>query len=199
MIVKAISNKEDRDITISKLYPVLIKKENEIRIVDDFGGLSIYELKDFQIFTENVSSYIKDTDSLVYKLVDYSTFLEEYYNDEKKARENVVNSKKNIFDEDLTADELVELITSENYSNDEKISFIDVIGNEMSDKLARVLSKYFMNSCNRELELLLPTFKLLSKYHNQEVDDLFLKWISDDTIDNTSMQNIIIEYFNDFN
>lgn len=84
MIVKAISNKEDRDITISKLYPVLIKKENEIRIVDDFGGLSIYELKDFQIFTENVSSYIKDTDSLVYKLVDYSTFLEEYYNDEKK-------------------------------------------------------------------------------------------------------------------
>ncbi|EIP8168711.1 hypothetical protein LT208_002654, partial [Enterococcus faecalis] len=50
MIVKVISNKENRDITLNKLYPVLIKKENEIRIVDDFGGLSIYGLTDFQVY-----------------------------------------------------------------------------------------------------------------------------------------------------
>ncbi|MBC1614553.1 hypothetical protein HB937_14640, partial [Listeria welshimeri] len=54
MIVKVISNKENMDITINKLYPVLIKKEDEIRIVDDFGGLSIYELKDFQIYKDNI-------------------------------------------------------------------------------------------------------------------------------------------------
>ncbi|QSD77844.1 hypothetical protein F1B90_000340, partial [Listeria monocytogenes] len=52
MIVKVITNKANRDITINKLYPVIIKKDDEIRIVDDFGGLSIYELKDFQVFKE---------------------------------------------------------------------------------------------------------------------------------------------------
>ncbi|EQC2255917.1 hypothetical protein ACY3DX_002860, partial [Listeria monocytogenes] len=60
MIVKVITNKANRDITINKLYPVIIKKDDEIRIVDDFGGLSIYELKDFQVFKENIGSYKKN-------------------------------------------------------------------------------------------------------------------------------------------
>ncbi|EHE8517319.1 hypothetical protein JMM32_002637, partial [Enterococcus faecalis] len=138
MIVKVISNKENRDITLNKLYPVLIKKENEIRIVDDFGGLSIYELTDFQVYKENVGSYIKDMNLLVYELVDYPTFLENYYNDDKKARDNVNKSRLNIFEEDLNEDELVELITSEVYSSDEKIIFIEAMENKINDTSAKV-------------------------------------------------------------
>lgn len=199
MIVKVISNKESRDITINKLYPVLIKKEDEIRIVDDFGGLSVYELKDFKVYTKNSSSYIKDMNSLVYKLIDYPTFLENYYNDDKKARNDVANSQLNIFKEDLDVDDLVELITSEDYSNDEKITFIEAIENKMSDRSAKILAKYFQNRYDRNPELLLSVSILLSNYHIQEVYDLFLKCISDDTINNDSMQNIIIEYFNNYN
>ncbi|MGG5370198.1 hypothetical protein [Enterococcus sp. AZ196] len=199
MIVKVISNKENRDITLNKLYPVLIKKEDEIRIVDDFGGLSIYELADFQIYKENISSYIKDMNSLVYELVDYPTFLENYYNDDKKARNDVEKSRSNIFEEDLNEDELIELITSEVYSSDEKIIFIEVIENKINDKSVKVLAKYFQNNHNIEPEMLLPICKLLSKYQNQEVYDLFLSFISDDTINNDAMQNIIIEYFNNYN
>jgi hypothetical protein len=199
MIVKVISNKENRDITVNKLYPVLIKKEDEIRIVDDFGGLSIYELKDFQVYNENISSYIKDINSLVYELVDYPTFLENYYNDDKKARNDVDKSRLNIFKEDLNEDELIELITSEDYSSDEKIIFIEVVENKINDKSTKVLAKYFQNNHNIEPEMLLPICKLLSKYQNQEVYDLFLNFISDDTINNDSMQNIIIEYFNNYN
>lgn len=199
MIVKVISNKANRDITINKLYPVLIKKENEIRIVDDFGGLSIYELKDFQVYKENISSYIKDMTSLVYELVDYPTFLENYYNDDKKARNDVDKSRLNIFKEDLNEDELIELITSEDYSSYEKIIFIEVVENKINDNSAKVLAKYFQNNHNIESEMLLSICKLLSKYKNQEVYDLFLNFISDDTINNDSMQNIIIEYFNNYN
>lgn len=199
MIVKVISNKANRDITVSKLYPVLIKKEDEIRIVDDFGGLSIYELKDFQIYKENISSYIKDMNSLVYELVDYPTFLENYYNDDKKARTDVDKSRLNIFKEDLNKDELIELITSEDYSSDGKIIFIEVIENKMNDNSAELLAKYFRNNHNIESEMLLPICKLLTKYQNQEVYDLFLNFISDDTINNDSMQNVIIEYFNNYN
>ncbi|MGX7419519.1 hypothetical protein ACWOFR_12040 [Carnobacterium gallinarum] len=199
MIVKVISNKANRDITINKLYPVLIKKENEIRIVDDFGGLSIYELKDFQVYKENISSYIKDMTSLVYELVDYPTFLENYYNDDKKARNDVDKSRLKIFKEDLNKDELIELITSEDYSSYEKIIFIEVVENKINDNSAKVLAKYFQNNHNIESEMLLSICKLLSKYKNQEVYDLFLNFISDDTINNDSMQNIIIEYFNNYN
>ncbi|EGO8209103.1 hypothetical protein E5K24_002746, partial [Enterococcus faecalis] len=174
MIVKVISNKENRDITLNKLYPVLIKKENEIRIVDDFGGLSIYGLTDFQVYKENVGSYIKDMNLLVYELVDYPTFLENYYNDDKKARDNVNKSRLNIFEEDLNEDELVELITSEAYSSDEKIIFIEAMENKINDTSAKVLAKYFQNNHNIEPEMLLPICKLLYKYQNQEVYDLFL-------------------------
>jgi len=199
MIVKVISNKANRDITVNKLYPVLIKKEDEIRIVDDFGGLSIYELKDFQVYKENISSYIKDMNSLVYELVDYPTFLENYYNDDKKARNDVYKSRLNIFKEDLNEDELIELITSEAYSSYEKNIFIEVAENKINDNSAKILAKYFQNNKNIEPEMLLPICKLLSKYQNQEVYDLFLNFISDDTINNDSMLNIIIEYFNNYN
>ncbi|ECB9664277.1 hypothetical protein FL880_10850 [Listeria monocytogenes] len=199
MIVKVITNKANRDITINKLYPVIIKKDDEIRIVDDFGGLSIYELKDFQVFKENISSYKKNNNCIVYKSVDYPNFLENYYNDDKKALNEVTYSFLNIFEEDLNSEELVELITSEEYSNDEKMVFVETIENKITDSSVKILAKYFQNKQDIEPEFLLSICKLLSKYQIQEVYDLFLKYISDDTINNDAVQNIIVEYFNNYN
>ncbi|EAE0010462.1 hypothetical protein A7N88_02585 [Listeria monocytogenes] len=199
MIVKVITNKANRDITINKLYPVIIKKDDEIRIVDDFGGLSIYELKDFQVFKENISSYKKNNNCIVYKSVDYPSFLENYYNDDKKALNALTYSLLNIFEEDLNSEELVELITSEEYSNDEKMVFVETIENKITDSSVKILAKYFQNKQDIEPEFLLSICKLLSKYQIQEVYDLFLKYISDDTINNDAVQNIIVEYFNNYN
>ncbi|EOI6975552.1 hypothetical protein ACMVKW_001900 [Listeria monocytogenes] len=199
MIVKVITNKANRDITINKLYPVIIKKDDEIRIVDDFGGLSIYELKDFQVFKENISSYKKNNNCIVYKSVDYPSFLENYYNDDKKALNALTYSLLNIFEEDLNSKELVELITSEEYSNDEKMVFVETIENKITDSSVKILAKYFQNKQDIEPEFLLSICKLLSKYQIQEVYDLFLKYISDDTINNDAVQNIIVEYFNNYN
>ncbi|EAC6121513.1 hypothetical protein BJM49_02425 [Listeria monocytogenes] len=199
MIVKVITNKANRDITINKLYPVIIKKDDEIRIVDDFGGLSIYELKDFQVFKENISSYKKNNNCIVYKSVDYPNFLENYYNDDKKALNEVTYSLLNIFEEDLNSEELVELITSEEYSNDEKMVFVETLENKITDSSVKILAKYFQNKQDIEPEFLLSICKLLSKYQIQEVYDLFLKYISDDTINNDAVQNIIVEYFNNYN
>ncbi|EAD8853771.1 hypothetical protein AK906_02545 [Listeria monocytogenes] len=199
MIVKVITNKANRDITINKLYPVIIKKDDEIRIVDDFGGLSIYELKDFQVFKGNISSYKKNNNCIVYKSVDYPNFLENYYNDDKKALNEVTYSLLNIFEEDLNSEELVELITSEEYSNDEKMVFVETLKNKITDSSVKILAKYFQNKQDIEPEFLLSICKLLSKYQIQEVYDLFLKYISDDTINNDAVQNIIVEYFNNYN
>lgn len=198
MIVRASSNKGHRDITVNKLYPVILKENDEIRIVDDFGGLSIYELRDFEIYKENIDSYNRSTHALAYKLVDYPTFLEDYYNDNSKAMKDTANSQLNIFEEDLNAEELVELIISEDYPSDEKIIFIEAIENKITDYSAKVLAKYCQNKYDVESELLLPVCKLLSKYQNQEVYDLFLKYISDDIINNDSVQTILIEYFNKY-
>ncbi|MBC1416773.1 hypothetical protein HB822_11280 [Listeria innocua] len=199
MIVKVITNKANRDITVNKLYPVIIKKDDEIRIVDDLGGLSIYELKDFQVFKENISSYKNNNNRIVYKSVDYPTFLENYYNDDKKAVNEVTHSLLNIFEEDLNSEELVELITSEEYSNDEKMVFVETIENKITDSSVKILAKYFQNKQDIEPEFLLSICKLLSKYQIQEVYDLFLKYISDETINNDAAKNIIVEYFNNYN
>lgn len=198
MIVKVISYNGNRDITVNKLYPVLMKKENEIRIVDDFGGLSIYELKSFQVYKENIGLYIKDTNSIVYELIDYPEFLENFYNDDKKARNDLDKSRLKIFEEDLNADELNDLITSDDYSSDERIVFIRAIENKITDESAKILAENFQKNRNVEPELLLPICELLSKYQNQEVYDLFLKYISDDAINDGSVQNIIIDYFNNY-
>ncbi|MBC2125762.1 hypothetical protein [Listeria innocua] len=199
MIVKVITNKANRDITVNKLYPVIIKKDDEIRIVDDLGGLSIYELKDFQVFKENISSYKNNNNRIVYKSVDYPTFLENYYNDDKKAVNEVTHSLLNIFEEDLNSEELVELIISEEYSNDEKMVFVETIENKITDSSVKILAKYFQNKQDIEPEFLLSICKLLSKYQIQEVYDLFLKYVSDDTINNDAVKNIIVEYFNNYN
>jgi len=53
MIVKAVKNRKRRDIKIDKIYAVLSMEmqadsgEYQIRIVDDFGGLSVYDMQDF--------------------------------------------------------------------------------------------------------------------------------------------------------
>ncbi|MCQ9209569.1 hypothetical protein [Granulicatella seriolae] len=198
MLVKAISNKKRRDITINKIYPVIIKEDNDIRIIDDFGGLSIYELDDFQVYKKNINSYTKYRDSLVYSLIDYPSFLENYYNDNKKAMSDVVNSQINIFEEDLNAEELEGVIKSENYSSYEKIVFIEAVKNKLTNELARSLANYLQKKYQIEQELLLPICKLLSKYQIQEVYDLFLNIMFDNTMNNESVQNIIIEYFNSY-
>lgn len=59
MIIKVISYNRNRDITVNKLYPVLMKKEDEIKIVDDFGGLSIYDLNDFQVYKKMLARTLR--------------------------------------------------------------------------------------------------------------------------------------------
>ncbi|UAC47348.1 hypothetical protein K6959_11585 [Bacillus aquiflavi] len=81
MIVKTISNNFKRDITINKLYPVVfgdIGKNNkieEIRIVDDFGGLSVYDSVDFEIYKDNLINYDREGNHYVYSLINTSSFL----------------------------------------------------------------------------------------------------------------------------
>lgn len=136
--------------------------------------------------------------SIVYEIIDYPGFLENYYNDDKKARNDLDKSRLKIFEEDLNADKLTDLITSVDYSSDERIVLIRAIENKITDESAKILAGKFQKNHNVEPELLLSICELLSKYQNQEVYDLFLKYISDDAINDDSVQNIIIDYFNNY-
>lgn len=201
MLVRAISNKRKRQIVEGKFYAVFIenRESNEIRIIDGAGGLSVYDLVDFEISVKNIDSYEEKNGSLVYKLIDYPTFLEDYYNDNRKSVNDLLQSQINIFKEDLTSEELVKLITSEIYSDDEKIVFIEAVKNRIDDHLSKVLARYFQSKDNIEVDLLLSICILLSSHQNQEIYDLFLKYIIDDTCNNESVEKIVIEYFNTYN
>ena len=71
--------------------------------------------------------------------------------------------------------------------------------NRIDDHLSKVLARYFQSKDNIEVDLLLSICILLSSHQNQEIYDLFLKYIIDDTCNNESVEKIVIEYFNTYN
>ncbi|MBA4538453.1 hypothetical protein H1Z61_15260 [Bacillus aquiflavi] len=205
MIVKTISNNFKRDITINKLYPVVfgdIGKNNkieEIRIVDDFGGLSVYDSVDFEIYKDNLINYDREGNHYVYSLINTSSFLEDYYNDDEETINMLKKSIVNIFQEELSEKELLTCITSEMYAEEEKLLLLDAISKKLTMTSIEILTQYFnkkIESAGSEIIEFLLT--ILKTYKNQAVYDLFLSYITDSTIDSPSINKIITNYFDEY-
>lgn len=201
MIVKAQKNKWHRDITIGKIYPVIFKNNSEskeIRIVDDFGSLSVYEIQDFELYSIQTENYVIFDDELVYKSVAYTSFLEEYYEDKKEAIDNLKESVKEIYRNELSEEDLVGFITSDIYSSDEKNDFLYAIGSKLSNDYSEIIARYFINNFENATDSSVVICNLLAKFHNQDVYNLFLKYLSEGNTNEKSTEAIIINYFDNY-
>lgn len=201
MIVKAQRNKKHRDICIGKFYPVIFKsdsKNNEIRIVDDFGSLSVYEIENFKLYKNKIENYITFDNELVYKTVAYDSFLEDYYEDKKEAVNRLKESVKEIYKNEFSEEELVKLILSDMYSSDEKSDFIYAVSSKLSIEYVGTLAQYFINNFDSAIDNSELICNLLSKFHNQEVYHLFLKYLNEGKTSQKSVENIIINYFDNY-
>lgn len=201
MIVKAQRNKKHRDICIGKVYPVIFKsdsKNNEIRIVDDFGSLSVYEIENFKLYKNKIENYITFDNELVYKTVAYDSFLEDYYEDKKEAVNRLKESVKEIYKNEFSEEELVKLILSDMYSSDEKADFIYAVSSKLSTEYVGTIAKYFINNFDSAIDNSVLICNLLSKFHNQEVYHLFLKYLNEGKTNQKSVENIIINYFDNY-
>ena len=201
MIVKAQRNKKHRDICIGKVYPVIFKndsKNNEIRIVDDFGSLSVYEIENFELYKNKIENYIAFDNELVYKTVAYDSFLEDYYEDKKEAVNRLKESVKEIYKNEFSEEELVKLILSDMYSSDEKSDFIYAVSSKLSIEYVGTLAQYFINNFDSAIDNSELICNLLSKFHNQEVYHLFLKYLNEGKTNQKSVENIIMNYFDNY-
>lgn len=201
MIVKAQRNKKHRDICIGKVYPVIFKndsKNNEIRIVDDFGSLSVYEIENFELYKNKIENYIAFDNELVYKTVAYDSFLEDYYEDKKEAVNRLKESVKEIYKNEFSEKELVKLILSDMYSSDEKADFIYAISSKLSTEYVGTIAQYFINNFDNAIDNSVLICNLLSKFHNQEIYHLFLKYLNEGKINQKSVEKIIINYFDNY-
>lgn len=201
MIVKAQKNKWHRDITIGKIYPVIFKNNSEskeIRIVDDFGSLSVYEIQDFELYSIQTENYFTFDDELVYKSVAYTAFLEEYYEDKKQAVDNLKESVKEIYKNELSAEDLVGFITSDIYSSDEKNDFMYAIDSKLSNDYSEIIARYFINNFENAIDSSVVICNLLAKFYNQDVYNLFLKYLSEGNKNEKSTEAIIINYFDNY-
>lgn len=201
MIVKAQRNRKHRDICIGKVYPVIFKndsKNNEIRIVDDFGSLSVYEIENFELYKNKIENYIAFDNELVYKTVAYDSFLEDYYEDKKEAVNRLKESVKEIYKNEFSEKELVKLILSDMYSSDEKSDFIYAVSSKLSIEYVGTLAQYFINNFDSAIDNSELICNLLSKFHNQEVYHLFLKYLNEGKTNQKSVKNIIINYFDNY-
>lgn len=201
MIVKAQRNRKHRDICIGKVYPVIFKndsKNNEIRIVDDFGSLSVYEIENFELYKNKIENYIAFDNELVYKTVAYDSFLEDYYEDKKEAVNRLKESVKEIYKNEFSEKELVKLILSDMYSSDEKTDFIYAISSKLSTEYVGTIAQYFINNFDNAIDNSVLICNLLSKFHNQEIYHLFLKYLNEGKTNQKSVENIIMNYFDNY-
>ncbi|WP_088816096.1 MULTISPECIES: hypothetical protein [Listeria] len=201
MIVKAISNKYHRDISVGKLYPIISKssdKEQNIRIIDDTGLLTIYKFIDFEIYKTNISSYSLMNDILIYQSVAYSSFLSDYYDDNHNAVEKLIDCQIEILGTELTAIELFDCITSEVYSEEEKNNLIMAITGKTTKDLAEKLAIHFADAVNIGSELKFSLCKCLEQYKSIPIYDLFVSYLAEFWIDTSPAKDIIIKYLDTY-
>lgn len=208
MIIKCINNSRNRDISIDKLYPVFSgeyivvnnnKNFKSFRIIDDFGGVSIYEESDFEITCSNLQNYnCEKVDSIVgftHENIDYRSFLENYYNDDDIALKKLKEALVIIYSADCSNKELVSYIVSNPLPIDDQLIILQAISSKMNESTASELvnhySPFLLEADNELVEML---FRLLSNCKSDEVYDLFLKYYSITVGNNQDIDDIVIRY-----
>lgn len=204
MIVKAVKNRKRRDIKIDKIYAVLSMEkqadsgEYQIRIVDDFGGLSVYDMQDFEIFKDSKKDYHVQEYTFVYQMIAYPDFLERYYADEKIERQTLEKSIQKIYESDLTEEELVKLILSNNDRFLETANFLLAVSKKLKDDSSKKIAKYYLSHFD-ESQLLMPAIcEVLQRFFNREVYNLFLAFLSSSELKDDFTKEKIISYFNTY-
>lgn len=204
MIVKAVKNRKRRDIKIDKIYAVLSMEkqadsgEYQIRIVDDFGGLSVYDMQDFEIFKDSKKDYHVQEYIFVYQMIAYPDFLERYYADEKIERQTLEKSIQKIYESDLTEEELVKLILSNNDRFLETANFLLAVSKKLKDDSSKKIAKYYLSHFD-ESQLLMPAIcEVLQRFFNREVYNLFLAFLSSSELKDDFTKEKFISYFNTY-
>ncbi|MBC1503311.1 hypothetical protein HB881_05620 [Listeria booriae] len=196
----------------NKLYPVFSGEYTVVdgekifqsyRIIDDFGGLSIYESIDFIFVNDSLEAYsqkVRGTvHEFIHELINYPNFYEDYYNDTPKSRRDLELAKEAIYREDCSKDELMEFICDNNSSYEEKLFILKALqGQIIEDDIVRLVKYFDSDALVRNDYLVKELFSLLGEYRNEKVYQLFLNYFSEAVGKDSKVDELITTYFDNY-
>lgn len=210
MRVKCINNKEKTHrLTLNKNYTVYEAQSsigdqptqyNLYRIEDDYGSVIPYESSNFEILSEvndNYNKKILDNNEviLIHSFIDIKYFWARFYDDDPEMIELFIKAKKDIYDNEMTNKEIVRIIDQDN--SDERDFLIDMlIDNKDDNYIEKIIS-----ICKEKLskwensESLETSFKYLSTFKNDKVNDFFIEYLSETEEENDVLDKIVYDYF----
>lgn len=158
------------------------------RILNDMNQVIPYPAKDFDVLSGRLSeSWVYNAKSvnnysIVPNEIAYTSFWEDFYNDDKRALELFESSYLKIIMEDASADEIKKLLFS---SNEYKVSLIiKGIGNsgssgfinEIIELVEKEFSLFTAFLRTKATPVIIECFNYLSKVGGSIVDEFFLKY-----------------------
>jgi len=131
-------------------------------------------------------------------MIAYPDFLERYYADEKIERQTLEKSIQKIYESDLTEEEIVKLILSNNDRFLETANFLLAVSKKLKDDSSKKIAKYYLSHFD-ESQLLMPAIcEVLQRFFNREVYNLFLAFLSSSELKDDFTKEKIISYFNTY-
>lgn len=210
MRVKCINNKEKTHrLTLNKNYTVYEAQSsigdqstqyNLYRIEDDYGSVIPYESSNFEILSEvndNYNKKILDNNEviLIHSFIDIKYFWSRFYDDDPEMIELFIKAKKDIYRNEMTNEEVFGIIDRDN--SDERDFLIDMLIDNKDDNYIEKI----ITICKEKLskwengESLETSFKYLSTFKNDKVNDFFIEYLSENEKGNDVLDKIVYDYF----
>ncbi|WP_143812882.1 hypothetical protein [Paenilisteria weihenstephanensis] len=169
--------------------------------MDDAGGLSVYETTDFKVINEDLTGYElqRGENEYVHNLIAYPSFYEDYYNDDKQARENLMRAMQGIYEKDCSEEDLVDCICCDDYSDDMKCIFLEILVLKTEEIDTTVLLGYFhLDYLRKDMTLTKSLFAVLAKSKNEDVYHFFLAYLYENAGLSEEIDEIVRVYFDDY-
>lgn len=209
MKLKCISKDREPELTIGKKYIVYegqfnlngkMKEYIMFKIENDCGSVIPYDSKHFTIISHNNNCYINDNareDSYKFnhRAIAYKEFWSMFYDEAGSSIEDFRAAKKELFKSELSKEEVLIKLSDDNIDEIELI--IELLKEEdnsyfMEDIISICKKQLDKWEFNNELCIL---FEYLSEFKNEEVNQFFICYLSENQKGNENLDKIVYKYF----
>lgn len=211
MKVKCIKNNKNIGLTINKNYIVYagefvlnngIKNYIFFKIEYDNGSVIPYEASNFIIISYNYENYIereindKNRYEFNYKSIAYWEFWSMFYDEVGNSIQDFLIAKRELCIKEFCYDDILSILNSDNL--DEKEFIIEILTLEKNDTFI----KYIIKICKEKLDKynkineLIFLFTYLKEFKsNEEINNFFIEYLSENEKGNNLLDNIVYRYF----
>ncbi len=210
MIIKCVNKGFGYNINVNEFYPVISYKEDlndkisKYQILDNGNFLSYIPFNMVELLHNHKSCYrksqgIEGEDECRYKTLSNVNFYRDFYDESvvsNKARKKLFDCLIDIYADECSKEELIELLKNMNFSNNYYILVLKAFFKNVEEKNVIQLLSYLNNKVTEfDNALIKNLFLNLKNYELSEVTDFFMNiYVNNQCIDD-EISNILDSYF----